>query len=131
MMVSASNSRTLRTIGTSRHALALSCGDGTNPSPVDVDCDIVATILKRFSSPLKLISITDICERIGRSRAWAYENIVGNEAKKAKASPPFPWDWLPPRVPNTKSQWLESEFEHWFQCVVARARAGEGQGDAA
>ena len=130
MMVSASNSGASRPVVSSQRTLALSWGNETNLSPVDVDRDIVATILKRFSAPNKLISINEICERIGRSRAWAYENIVGSDAKKMKGAPPFPWDWLPPKVPNSKSQWIESEFEQWFESVIARARTGESQGGA-
>lgn len=131
MMVSPSITGASRTAVFSQHTLAARWGNEANLGTVDVDSDIVATILKRLSSPLKLISINEICERIGRSRAWTYKNIVGGDAKKANGTPPFPWDWLPPRVPNSKSQWLESEFEEWFERVIARARTGESQGGAA
>jgi predicted DNA-binding transcriptional regulator AlpA len=131
MMLSPSDTGASRPVVRYQRTLALSLGHETNLSTEEVDRDILVTILKRLSAPNKLISIDDICERIGRSRAWAYENIVGSEAKKAKATPPFPWDWLPPTVPNSKSQWLESEFQQWFECFIARARAGERQGGAA
>ena len=131
MIVSPSCTGASRPVVSSQRTLALRWGSETNLGSVDLDRDIVATILKRLSAPKKLISIDDICERIGRSRAWAYKNIVASDAKKAKGPPPFPWDWLPPKVPNSKSQWIESEFEEWFESFIARARAGESQGGAA
>jgi predicted DNA-binding transcriptional regulator AlpA len=130
MCVSANPVRAPRPV-CSQHVLLERLRDETIHAVTDIGRVSIDDILRLLTPPIRLISIDEICERLNRSRSWVYANIVGSDAKMAKVTPPFPWEWLPPRVPNSKSQWLASEFEQWFERVVARARAGESQGGAA
>jgi hypothetical protein len=75
----------------------------------------------------RLISLSEICRRINRSKSWAYENGIvplfndDGTKKQNKKTPAQPWVELPmPQINVGKRAWLESCVEQWLAEVGKR-----------